>query len=838
LTLFSRLFAKPSPARSPQPSASAERAATAAAAPERLLATALGPEDLGVRIAAIRQLPDGEALRRLAGTGAAHDRSPSAAVPAVTRAARERIARLVDAGAVDFEALRAEVTERTVLLGIAALCQDAGLLPKVLAAIDDPTELVQLALEGPGSRVRQLAAEAIHDPMQLRELLRQVRHKDKTVYKIVKQKCDALTAAERQVAEWTAETTAALESLERHARRYHDALYAPSLEHMIARWRALTPRPDPALDQQAERAIDRCREVIAAHRQLQTQKAAHDAAEAAAREERARALEADRAAARAQIDADARRQLEEDGARAAAEGARAVEAAAHEQWLQQLGGLIGRAHSALRDGQTQRAAGLRRAIEQRVAGGAALPVNLARQLRQLDEKLDELKQWKEHAVAPKRRELITSMEALIGSPEAPAVLARRIQGLRQDWRTISQGLQSEAPEDWQRFDRAAAAAYQPCREHFEAQGRQRRENWAKRQALLERLTAFEAAQATAEPDWRLIARVLREAPLEWRRYFPVEREPNRLVQPPFDASLARLQAKLDAWYEATDAVKRLQVLWQEAAPGPRAQEQSLWSEFREVCDALYQKRQQAFADQTAALEAARGQAVALCEQAEALSRLSGAELLAAGPTLAALGSAYDALEEMPRAEVRVLQDRFERARRRCADRMAQQHALDAQRAVVDLLEAGGRIGAYAWAVALRRDEGERARLKQAAEAFMHGVPRWPKGGLATAKATLAQAEAATDSDAAARERTLRLLCVRAEILSERATPPEDEALRRNYQVQRLIEGMGQGGDATDGGWDTMLLDWVRHAAVAPALHDALRARFVDAWARRPAAPPR
>jgi hypothetical protein len=35
---------------------------------------------------------------------------------------------------------------------------------------------------------------------------------------------------------------------------------------------------------------------------------------------------------------------------------------------------------------------------------------------------------------------------------------------------------------------------------------------------------------------------------------------------------------------------------------------------------------------------------------------------------------------------------------------------------------------------------------------------------------------------AAQETTLKTLCIRAEILANRTTPPEDQALRREYQV--------------------------------------------------------
>ena len=88
------------------------------------------------------------------------------------------------------------------------------------------------------------------------------------------------------------------------------------------------------------------------------------------------------------------------------------------------------------------------------------------------------------------------------------------------------------------------------------------------------------------------------------------------------------------------------------------------------------------------------------------------------------------------------------------------------------------------------------------------------------------------ADSAARERALRILCIRAEIHSEIPTPPEDEALRREYQVQRLVQGMGQGSHGEDGDWDAMAYEWIRIGAVSPAVHESLQSRFMRCRAKK------
>ena len=857
MKLFSRLFSKTPPS---PPTLEERIAMLTAGSAELLTETALHGKEENLRVAAIEKLPDGGVLRGLAGFGGSIAGTAITHRPEVERAARARMARLIDEGAINFSAYCDSARNQPEMFAVAALCKDPGLLPQALASIQDPAQIAKLVVESPSSRLRQLAAESIRDPAQLRQLLPQVRNKDKSVYKILKQKCDALNAEDRRAEEIRNEIAARCAALERHSHRTYDSQYTAGFEHLKTRWQTLTTPASADVDQRARQAIERCEEVIDTNMRQLAQRAAEDAALKTALELEEQAREAARAAAAAQAEAQAelqaREQEEAAAVRSAEEKQRAEQRAAEEQLLRQIGGLIRMANGALRDGGTQRAAGLRRSIDQKLPA-AALPTYLSRQIQQLDEKLHELKQWKDYAVAPKRLELIAEMESLIGSTEEPKALAERIKLLQQDWRTISKGIVSEAAEEWQRFQQAASAAYQPCREYFEAQAALRLQNLDKRKAVLERLLAFEAAQNVENPDWRLLASVLSEAPQEWRRYFPVDREAGRSVQEEFEASMRRLQAKLEAWHEgnvadkqslinrarhlltqedsreAIDAVKRLQLLWKETGPVPSAQSQSLWNEFREVCDAIYQKRQQAYAEYASGLEANKLKAMALCEEIERVAASSGAALLEAAAKIPEWRDAYQALDEMPRTEARGLQDRFERAIELCKARIAQQRLRDTEQSFRNLFEAARSINAYEWAVLQGADSSERESLKQAAESLIAGAQQWLRGGLKLIKDTLASTGADSPVDLEVREKALRILCVRAEIQSETLTPAEDEALRREHQVQRLTQGMGQGINVDDGQWDAMALDWVRIGAIAPDLHQSLQDRFIRSWEKRP-----
>ena len=710
-------------------------------------------------------------------------------------------------------------------------------------AIDgrDAQAIARLVLEGSSTKIRQLAADGIEDATQLRDLIRQVRGgKDKSVYKILSRKREAQLAHERQLEQLRAEINAVSAAIERHSQRPYDPLFTATLERLEVRWHAVAARAEPELARGVQDAIARARVVIAGHL-------------------REVAAQVSRAQASANAAAEARRlheQEEQAAAMAAAEQARILESErrahaekqeAHALAVRQIGGLIRKARGALNDGSTARAAGLRRAIEEKLPAAAPLPGHLARQLQQLDAKLGELKDWKSFSVAPKRVELLQEMESLAaGSTLHATALAERIKSLQDEWRMLSKGAGENLEADWQRFQEAARKAYQPCREYFEAQAQIRRDHLQRRQALLERLAAFEAAHNWEQPDWQTVSMALRDARQEWRQHSPVDRAAGKAVQERFDAVLASLQNRLDLEYarnikekrllidraqrllasedsrKAIDEVKELQQKWKGVGPVPRAADRSLWEEFRQHCDALFQKREQQFAEHTTRLEANRAKAIVACTELERIAALSGSELLESARTLPELRLAFESLGEFPKGAGRELHRRFERAVERCDKAVAQQQARDAEQSWSNLFEAANTVRAYRLSIARGAPGAEREALRQAAEDHVAGIVQWPKGALAVIRSELAR-EAA--NDLAANEEALRQLCIRAEVFADRPTPTEDQPRRREYQVQRLVRGMGQGAAADEAQLDTLALEWVGVGPTEEGTYRQLLERF-------------
>jgi len=534
--------------------------------------------------------------------------------------------------------------------------------------------------------------------------------------------------------------------------------------------------------------------------------------------------------------------------------ARAAEAESAAAALRQVSGLLRKAQGALAGGHSRQAAGMRRALEEKLPGlPVPLPPALATQLQAFDEKLNALQDWRSFAVAPKRVELIEQMEALVGSSEPPTALAEQIKRLQDEWKLISKGNTEDTSAEWQRFHEAAQKAYEPCREHFAAQAQLRADNLEKRSALLTRLQSFVATQQDwQQTDWREVARALRESRPLWRSLQPVERAANKPLQEAFEALTSDLQTRLEAEYtrnaeakraliarvqhlltledgrQATDEAKRLQQSWKEIGLVAQDESQRLWEEFRQQCDAVFARRQQLQTEFVSQLSANAARAAELCAEAEQLLTLSGQELVEGARKAPALREAFAAAGELPRAEAHALRNRFERALERCERLLAEQRARDRAGAWESVFEAVDRIRLYRLAVATGAAPDSCEALRQEIQAFIDAVPQWPRGTQRMVTAELAREAGA---DIAANESALRMLCIRAELFSGVPTPEADQALRRDWQLQQLTKGFGVDRGAAADSQETLLAQWLAGGATGDAVYAELRERFLRCWQR-------
>jgi DNA repair protein SbcC/Rad50 len=874
----------------------------------------------------------------------------NAAVPASQRAAQQRLAQLIDAGSIDLSRLNGAMNDKVALLSVAALARDPAHLQRAADAIADMDFFLKLAIDGPSTRLRQLAAEKIEDPERLKKLLRHARGKDKNVFKIIKRKCDALNAEQRKAEEAEVHIVALGEAIERHSYKPFDGAYIATVEHFSTQWNAVAAQAPAELQARVKLAIERSREAIATHLRVIAAHAAQVSAIENADTQRQNVLDemrklltslyaADSLDAQANsahtaqvakwterwkeasrykpaIPADAatfdalrpalpqllrlisrhgtlRQQLavvhaappeqdlaanykalretlsvrtalgaeadlpEEVQAAVAAlqehEKSRADRQATAAKALHKVGGLIHKATRALADGQSAQAAGMRRSIGQMMADLPSVPAHLTAQLEQLDRRLGELQDWKSFAVTPKRAQLIERMEALIGFDTHPNELANRIRKLQEEWKTISKGGAAQSESDWEKFHRAAQAAYEPCREYFAAQAQVRQENLEKRKRIAAALADFEATTDWANVDWREVAKLLRDARQDWRNFNPTERAATKPVQEQFDALIDKLQGRLDAEYagnierkrtliqqaqrlvedsdtrRAIDEIKRLQSVWKNVGLVPHIEDQRLWEEFRQHCDAVFQKSQQAYSQAAAEAEGHKAKALAICAEVEQLANASGAAIFEGAARLRQLREEFAAIGDLPRGDANALRKKFERAVEQFERAVGQQRSRDEEQRWDNLFAASNEVRLLQLATLDSSDADTDPvvqALRESTGALVAADKQWPKGGAPAIKEKLA---ATVSPDVNAHETALRTLCIRAEIITDTPTPAEDQALRRNYQLQSLVKGFGQSVTPGRQQVDAMVFEWIAVGPIPTPVYASLFERFRQCW---------
>lgn len=394
---------------------------------------------------------------------------------------------------------------------------------------------------------------------------------------------------------------------------------------------------------------------------------------------------------------------------------------------------------------------------------------------------------------------------------------------------LSRGLQNQHQALWETFHDLAQQAYEPCKTFFEEQGKLRALNLHQRQALAEQLGQYEQLIESKGLDLKELDRVLTLARNDWRRFSPVDRAANKVVQAEFDAVFQRLRDLLQSEQQvfreaklaiieqakalleepdsrqATEKAKQLQREWQQAGHLARRDEQALWKSFRAVCDELFARREAAAESFKADLNAHKEQADEILASMDAI--VAEADPLAAKDRFDDLKSQYSALGTLPKADYKKLQDRFDRLNRdyqaRCDDIKVRQQDQHWQ-------------ALFDWN-RLARFECDTADAAETQWQTLNKVPA-PASHLLS---SLSQWQASGAEDDALRRKTVEL-----EILARAETPEADKALRMELQVQRLTDGLGQQVNQED--IDQAVVAWLATPARDEAQFDALMARMKQA----------
>jgi hypothetical protein len=503
---------------------------------------------------------------------------------------------------------------------------------------------------------------------------------------------------------------------------------------------------------------------------------------------------------------------------------------------------------AAQQGMVRKARGVHKELQEKLAKSSAapgeLPTGLQSKLDDLDEAIARLSDWHEFAVTPKKEALITQMQTLASSSLNPNDLASKIHELQDEWKSLSRGIQQADENLWEQFQQASQIAFVPCKEYFDAQTQARDANLSKRQELITQLQTYLAAYDWENATWSDVEKTLKVARQEWQGYWPVPRKAAEDLQTTFDGLMDNIHQKLKDYYQsnkaakqqlieqaqscvtaenlaqAIDQIKNLQARWKNIGKSYAKEDQHLWHEFRKHCDAVFARRTQEVAELNQEREARITQAEALIAEARALLALPFTELTAAREDIAKLKDTFNGLD-LPREKAKALANQFNQTLSEIDSKINAERNSAEIRSWQDL---------FALSDSLRQCELARLAQSDAAVALSEALvqqlenpPRLPTGGLPVLKQRLEQLAAITAEQQTQNTHQLRLLCIRAEILTDRETPEADRALRMNYLMQQLQQGLGK----RDETMEPLVFEWVALGAIDDTVYAPLLQRFME-----------
>lgn len=446
----------------------------------------------------------------------------------------------------------------------------------------------------------------------------------------------------------------------------------------------------------------------------------------------------------------------------------------HDQQLKELESLLSSLTGAIKNGQVKEA---NRFNQQIIQGFKQLPNQatqaLRRQQQALYAQLQEMRDWAEFAIIPKKEALLAEMQSLIGSPIANNLLADKIHQLQEEWKALSNtGLRDH--ELWQQFNEAAQKAFEPCKAFFAEQTEIRQKFTEQRQALIAELNHYEQALDWSNADWPAVQKTLHTARNTFRTLGPIDRTAHKKTQDQFNNAYNRIHQHLKAQYEhnlalkntlvnqaqelaaseelkgIVEKVKSLQQQWKEVGITPRSADQALWKSFREHCDIVFKRLDEQREERKAEIDETVQQAHTLVEQALASADLQ--QIKAANQQLQQL--------ELPKGVQQKLQASLNNAQQQHEQAIQQQEFVGLIARVEHL---HGDDSAWNSACELPLPKGINADLFQQARSGQ-----------------LSSNDTAQD------------LCVLMEIVADCPSPDSDQARRMELQVQRLSEGLGKG----------------------------------------------
>lgn len=515
--------------------------------------------------------------------------------------------------------------------------------------------------------------------------------------------------------------------------------------------------------------------------------------------------------------------------------------------LRSIEDLVRRGLRAAEQGMVRKARGIHKEVQEKTAVLSSVPQSISNKLTDLDQAIHRLADWHEFAVTPKKEALIAQMQALATSTLAPNDLATRIHDLQDEWRSLSKGVQQADETLWEQFQQASQVAFAPCKEFFDEQTREREANLEKRRALTATLQTYIDQYDWDNAVWKDVEHTLKVARQEWQGYWPVPRKAAEALQEAFDQLMDQVYNKLKQYYqankqlkqeliasaealtqqdnlaEAIEGIKQLQARWKNIGKSYPREDQQLWHNFRQHCDAVFARRAGEHNEQQAFRQQQAQQATGLTEELQTLATQDYETLLQSKDRVEAIKQAFKALNELPRDQQKSLTQAFYQAADTIRDRIRAERNQAEIQSWQDLFALANDVLRYENGLL---DGNLQDSLAGALSDKLASAPSLPAGTLPVLQQRF---DRAAQLNAGLREENttlLQTLTIRAEIAAGLPTPESDKQRRMSYQISQLQQAFGK----QDAALEALVFEWIAIGGVSEADYQPLFVRFMECLA--------
>ncbi len=428
---------------------------------------------------------------------------------------------------------------------------------------------------------------------------------------------------------------------------------------------------------------------------------------------------------------------------------------------------------------------------------SAYPQEIRDHFQSLSAKLKELEDWQHYATNKKRIKLCEQMERIKHLADLhPDEKAKSIRDLQQQWRQLGPSDSAEGQRLWYRFKQAGNDAFVVCAEYFDARKRRREQNLQEKNKICDSLVYYAEKNDWSSPNWKAVNDILKTARAEWKKYDDIPHQYRKRLHNRYYPALNFIESKLQEEQDRNHRlkqgyieqvkdlidsdqetsviireIKEIQLLWKQVGITSRGFDQKLWKQFREHCDAVFDRRDREKRSTAECAQQQIARAARLCEEfqetlehkpdKEDLKRFRQAfqdcQIDRAHPLQEKFGALQDtALHLIKAAEIQTEQKIIEELERKVR--------------ICEQLENGGKaeIATGSWESGLQLPATISATISNRYQRALAGNPDYIETGLADE------------------------ICVRLEMLAHIDSPESSQGTRMRLQVEKLDQQLSKG----------------------------------------------